>query len=43
MGARRQFFFLYAASVKHISHYSLWYSKLDFEKQETLKSFQMKL
>lgn len=32
-GSRKANFFLYAASVRHISHYSLWYSSLDFENQ----------
>lgn len=42
-GGQEADFFLYAASVKHISHYTLWYSNLDSEKQKTLKNFQMKL
>lgn len=32
---RKQIFFPYVVSVKHISHYSLCYSNLDFEKQKT--------
>lgn len=41
-GGQKANFFLYARPVKHISHYSLWYSNLDSEKQKALKSFQMK-